>query len=390
MNKKSIFTWFIWIIIFSLVFGYSLVFAGTGLFDDSIKLYFKSSDNLYLDSLTLNSTRVVFKSSWHDLSNYEIKSECDIYSKMVYKKDDLYMFDLKLFWDKCDNNNFILVDDKDEIVSRFSFNLIKEYDLLSNLLDLSTPELFNLKNALDSKYDSYLQYKDYDKQRDLDFYVFLKNNRIYNEAYYNKHILDNIIEKRNEKYIVPVAWRQIPTIDIRLPNTRRPYRKEYTDWIHHWWDIYWNFWEQVIALDDWIIVRTVDKFEFSDLDKIKRWDNLTKEDELRNLDLLRWKQVWLKTMKWDVVFYSHLNDIFSNVKVWEVVKSWQPLWTIWITWVPDQEYKDYHLHFEVQKNPFTLKTWESYDYDDYLNWDWLMDWESIEYVKDHQLEYFKS
>lgn len=389
MNKKSIFTWLIWAILFSLVFWYSLVFAGTGFFDGTTKVEFKLSDNIYQDSISLNSTKVMFK-SWHDLSKYKIKSECSIFSKMAYKKDDLYMFDLKVFWNECDNKNFILVNENNEIVSQFSFNLINEYDILSKLLDLDTNNLQKLQLTLATKYKSYSKYESFDKNLESDYYSFLQKNRVLNETIYNKKLIDNIIKNRSEKYIVPVAWRSIPTNNVRLPNTWRPYRQAYTDWIHHWWDIYWNFWEQVISLDDGIIVRTVDQFDFSDLNKIKKWKNLSKDDLIRNLDILRGKQVWLKTMKWDVIFYSHLNDIFANVKVWEVVKKWQPLWTIWITWVPDEDYTDYHLHFEVQKNPFSLKAWESYDIDDYLKWDWLMDWKTIDYVKEHQLEFFEN
>jgi hypothetical protein len=50
-------------------------------------------------------------------------------------------------------------------------------------------------------------------------------------------------------------------------------------------------------LDDGIIVRVVSEFEFEDLNKIVKKDDLTYDEELRNLDILRGKQVWLKTMK---------------------------------------------------------------------------------------------
>jgi hypothetical protein len=143
-------------------------------------------------------------------------------------------------------------------------------------------------------------------------------------------------------------------------------------------------------LDDWIIVRTVNNFEFSDLKKITKWKNLTSDVLTRNLDILRWNQVWLKTMSWDIIFYSHLNEIFSNVNVWEVVKKWQPLWTIWKTGVPDANYTDYHLHFEVQRNPFNLWKNDSYDIDDYLKWNWLFKWEKHDYILANQFNYFEN
>jgi len=126
------------------------------------------------------------------------------------------------------------------------------------------------------------------------------------------------------------------------------------------------------------------------LDKLVKWKNLTNDDLVRNLDILRGNQVWLMTMSGDVIFYSHLNEIFSNINVWEVVKKWQPVWTIWKTWVPDQNYTDYHLHFEVQKNPFNLQKNQSYDIDDYLLWDWLFKWKKQDYILEHQMEYFQN
>jgi hypothetical protein len=181
----------------------------------------------------------------------------------------------------------------------------------------------------------------------------------------------------------------MPTLPSKVPNSSRLYRSDYTDWIHHGWDIDWYFWEQVIALQEWIIVRVVDKFEYSDLNMIKKWDNLTEDDKIKNLDILRWKQVWLKTVSWDVVMYSHLNDIYTNLNVWEFVNKWQPLWTIWITGVPDENYTDYHLHYEVHKNPFvTEKVW-LYDIDDYMKWDWAFKWATIDFIVKNQWKYFE-
>lgn len=387
MNKKSILTWVIWIIVFSIVFGYSLVFAWTWLFDNSLSISFKSSENIYLDSITLNKTKILFKSG-HDLSEYKIKSECNIFSKLTSAKWWYYMFDLKFFDNKCEKENFVLVDSNDEVKLNFKLNLLSEYDIYTKLLDLDSDKLARLKQILNKKIQSYKQFQKYDSTIEKNYYIFLEKNRILSETIYNRDLIDKILEKRSEKYIVPVAWRKMPTNQSKIPNTGRPYRQEYTDWIHHWWDIDADFWEQVIALDDWIIVRTVTNFEFSDLDKIKKWKALSNEDLTRNLDILRWNQVWLKTMSGDVVFYSHLNEIFSNIKIWEVVKKWQPLWTVWKTWVPDENYTDYHLHFEVQKNPFNLQKNQEYDLDDYMKWDWLLKWKNTEFILENQFKYF--
>lgn len=388
MNKKSIFAWFIWITTFSLLFGYSLVFAWTGIFDTTTSVVFKLSENIYLDSLELKTTQILFK-SWENLEGSEIKSECNIYSKLTHKKWNFYMFDLRFYDNTCDDNNFVLVDKNSEIKTTFKLNLIKEYNLLSKLYDIETTRLVQLKNTLDKKVMSYSIYKKYDKKIEENYYVYLEKNRLLKESVYNKSILSDIIEKRKEKYIVPVSGHTMPTTAVKIPNSSRTYRSDYTDWIHHGWDIDWEFWEQVVALDDWIIIRVVDKFDFSDLNLIKRWDNLTKDEMVRNLDILRWKQVWLKTTSWDLVMYSHLNDVFTNLKAWEIVEKWQPLWTIWITGVPDKNYTDYHLHFVVHKNPFTVwKVW-AYDIDDYMKWDWAFKWETSAYILENQEKYFE-
>jgi hypothetical protein len=41
----------------------------------------------------------------------------------------------------------------------------------------------------------------------------------------------------------------------------------------------------------------VSEFEFNDLDKIEKKEDLSYDQQVRNLDILRGKQVWLKTMK---------------------------------------------------------------------------------------------
>jgi hypothetical protein len=388
MNTKSISTWLIWIITFSLLFGYTLVFAWTWIFDNTIEISFKLSENIYLDSLELKNTKILFKSK-ENLENYKIKSECNIFSKLTQSKWDFYMFELKFYDNSCRDSRFTLVDSDSKIKVLFKLNLVTEYNLLSKLIDLKTTRLVQLKEILDKKVLSHSMYDKYNKINEENYYIYLEKNRILKEATYNSNIINNIIEKRKKKYIVPVLWHIMPTNSVKIPNSSRWYRSDYTDWIHHGWDIDWKFWEQVIALDDWIIVRTVDKFDFSELNNIKRWNNLTYDEKIRNLDILRWNQVWLKTMSGDLVMYAHLNEIFSNVKIWEIVKKWQPLWTIWITGVPDKNYTDYHLHFVVHKNPFISEKIGLYDFDDYMKWDWAFKWKTSKYIVENQWKYFQ-
>ena len=389
MNTRSILTLLIGTLIFGVLFGYSLVFAWTWVFDNTTKIVFKSSENIYLDSLKLKNTKIMFR-SWEDLSDYKIKSECNIFSKLKYNKWNYYLFDLKFFDNQCINNHFYIINENWETKLSFKLNLIKQYNVLSKLYDTKTERLIELKTILEKKIFLYSKYDKYNKHVENNYYVYLEKNRILRETIYNRDILENIIKNRNEKYIVPVIWRNIPVKHVKIPNSWRWYRKDYTDGVHHGWDIDWDFWEQVVALGEWIIVRTVKEFDFLDLNKIKRWTNLTYNEEVRNLDILRWKQVWLKTSAGDLVMYSHLNDVFSNIKVWEIVQKWQPLWTIWITWVPDKNYKDFHLHFVVHKNPFLKEKAGQYEFDDYMKWDWAFKWKPSAFIIENQSKYFEN
>jgi hypothetical protein len=202
------------------------------------------------------------------------------------------------------------------------------------------------------------------------------------------NFIENILLKREQKYLIPVKWISMPTKSSRLPNSGRPYRAWYTDWVHGWWDFYTNFWDTVQAIDYWIVVRIVKNFQYSDIWQVKETWKLTQLDKMWNLDILRWNQVWIKTMKWDVTFYAHLNEVFDNIKEWDIIFKWQPLWTVWISWVPDQDYTDYHLHLELHKNPY-LKHKNPYTFEDYLAWDWYFKWESEKYILEHQDEIFE-
>ena len=388
MKKKSILISIISVILFSLLFGYTLVYAWLWMFNSSTKIVFKLSNNIFLDSLSLNRTQIMFK-SWMDLSNYKIKSECDIYSNIKYHKWDRYLFEIKFFRNKCENNDLVLVNENNQIVKHFNFNVVSEYKALSSLLDVKTSNLLIFQNTLKKKVSIYSKYDKYNKNIEKNYYTFLKKNRILNESIYNFKLISNIILKRSEKYKIPIAGHKLPTVAVKMPNSGRWYRKGYTDWVHHGWDIDANFWDQIVSMDDWIIVRVVSNFKFSDLNYIVKWDNISNYDKVKNLDKLRWNQVWLKTMKWDVIFYSHLNEIFTNIKVWEVVQKWQPIWTVWISWVPDKNYNDYHLHFPIQVNPFNPDMIGKYDLDDYMNWDWMFKGKSHEYLLKHQDSLFE-
>ncbi len=386
MNKKSIITSIFWILIFSIAFGYSLVFSGVWAVDNSIKLLQQNSRNIYLNSEELSTIKLLFKSN-QNLSNYKIHTSCNIKTKYSHIEWPYHEFKLS-FLEKCSDKNFTLTDYRNKIKLDLKLNFISEYRLLSVFLDINTKHLVRLKNALNKKIENYSKYRVYNRNIEKDYTVFLKKNKVLKETQYFKQTIDNIIRARDEKYMVPVSWYKLPTRNDKIPNAKRPYRSQYTDWIHHSWDIDTPLWEKVVSLDDGIIVRVVNNWRWADFDKLKYW-NLSEEQKRRNLDILRGNQVWLKTMKGEVVFYWHLDKIPDNVVEWIIVKKGQFLWTVWVTWVPDKKYTDYHLDFSISKNPFTTSKIGRYSFYDYMTWDWLFKWDSKEYILKNQWNYFE-
>ena len=397
MNKKSLLTSvvsFFSFFLFSALFLYFLIFSWPTVFWNEIsevsensELDYILSNNIYTDTNSLNNTILIFNSN-KDIRDYKFVSKCDIKANFVETYKNLYLFEIELLDGSCVDKNISLVNDKNELLYTNYFNVLSEYEIYSKLLDYSTKRLLLLKSNLNNKIDKYLKYWEFSKELNIDYFWYLKKKRILYELKYNQEIVDNIVKWRDKKYIIPVNWEKMPYLYSKVPNSARWYRANYTDWIHQGWDIWHKFWDNVFSVDDWIIVRIVSGFKFSDLNNIKYWQKLTYEDKLKNLDVLRWNQIWLKTLKWDVVIYSHLNEIKSNIVEWSVVKKWKLFWAIWITGVPDKNYKDYHLHLEVYKNPYNdLIAW-NYSILDYMKWDWYFKWESIDFVLKNQSALF--
>jgi len=369
--------WIIWWNNFVLSYFFS---------DSSIKIDDKVSNIVFIDDINNKSNVVSFKSS-KNISDYKIYSVCNISSKFVKKEAKLYYFDLEFLDNKCNNWNIYLNNDEWDIIlnTNIKLKIISKVDLLKILLDLSNEELKNIYNKILVRKNKYRFYHNVDKNSyNLSL---LKKNYKFNQYKYLLDLIWEILEKRDNKYLVPISGYKISRELNKLPNTWRPYRSKYTDWIHHWWDVVAWLWHEVIALDDWIIVRVVNDWKWSDFDKIN-YSIKSRDDEVKNLDILRWNQVWLKTMKWDLVFYSHLAKIYDNIRDWVFVEAWTPLWTIWVTWVPEKWYDDYHLHFPIHKNPYIIKKVWKYNYLDYMKWDWYFKWKSSRYILDHQNDIF--
>lgn len=381
-EKKKI--WFIHKIILSVLALVSLIWASYYSFviwafnrEIEIKSHLLLSKDLYINS-NMKDNLVIYKSE-NDLSKYKLLSKsCKIESKFVSKKDDFYIFHFKFLDEKCINPYLHLETEKWIIASSyFDINIIDDFSLLNKLTDYKSEDLKNMKKDLVAKIEKYND----DSKKSFSWITnidFLQRNRLYKEDIYQKDKINYILEWRKQTYLIPVDWYNLPKNDRtwrnQIPNAGRPYRADTTDGIHHGWDVVAPLYTPVRALADGMVIRVINNFKFEDLKKLKTWSGLSFDDKMKNLDIFRWNQIWIKTMKWDIVFYSHLDSIDPKIKVWTFVQAGLSMWKIWITWVPDKNYKNYHLHFEIAINPKdTQKIW-NYNFDDMINWNYLWKW----------------
>lgn len=366
----------------SLILVITFVFYNFINFEKNISFINYSSKNIITDSEKLNSNYIIFKSN-KNISKYKIKTNCKNIFKYIWKKESLYFFEFMLLDNNCENPNFSLTDWKENFFkTRFKLKIDNKYKIVSKIIDFSNDEIDKLNLVLLDTISKYSKYKNNNSKK---FSIF-KRNRIYKELVYKQEIVSSIINRRSLKYNVPVKGYKITNWLNVIPNAGRPYRKDFTDWIHHWWDIMAPKWTTVSAIDDWLIIRVVKNFKYNDLSNIKKKWYTSYMQKLKNLDILRWNQVWLKTAKWDVMFYSHLGKIYDWIEEWKFVSVWTDLWTIWKSWIPDIYYTNFHLHFPIQKNPYNIEKAWKYTWEDYMAWDWYLKWLDvtavINWVKD--------
>lgn len=367
---------------------YTLVFSSFYT-NSEIKYLDLSAKNLFLDTPDFSQVNVYFNSTV-DISTYSISSSCQVQSQFLFQKDMMYVFQLKVVNKDCKNSNFYLADANKKVLTNthFQLKLSKDFDLYNAFLDYDDASLIKAKKRILDLKEKYKLFSNVDlKNENRDF---VKKSRYFDELEYNKKIIDTILSQRGLKYIVPVKWYQLPEKNLnKLPNGGRPYRASYTNAIHEWWDIDAPLGTPVQSLDAGVIVKVIRNFQFSDLSKLKISPNITYEDRINNLDILRWNQVWLKTMKWDLVFYSHLSQVNDDIQVGNIVPRWYPFGKVGKSWVPDKDYDDYHLHFELRKNPYIFSEAGRYSMYDYMNWDWYFKGKTREYIMQHQYEIFE-
>ena len=383
--------------IFITLFIIGLVLSGAGLvygaylnYSKQVHFVASSSKSIVSDSTDLNSVILVFNSK-PDIKSAHIHSICNTKSRFITSDNDLYFFKFSLLDNKCANPYFSLKKWEEIYVNtRFSLNIQQDSDLFSIIIDYSTKQILKAHRSINKKIEKYSSYKKLKETQWTNFVSLLRKQRIYNELVYKQDMLTNILTKRKQKYSLPVKWYKIATWLNVIPNADRHYRKAYTDGVHHGWDIMAPAWTPVSAIDEWIIIRVVSDFEYADISNIKKGEWLTHSDKLRNLDILRGNQVWLKTTKWDVIFYSHLTEIYDNIVEWAIISEWTDIGTIGKSWVPDKNYTNYHLHFPIQKNPYTPKKAWKYSLEDIMDWDWYLKWLDATWVVNGQIDIFKT
>nr|MDD3720061.1 M23 family metallopeptidase [Candidatus Gracilibacteria bacterium] len=371
------------------IIGLSFLTAfSSSIFAQNSKLIYKLSNNIYLNSDTLNKTLLVYKSS-DDISDAYFKSSCNIETKLITKKEDLYLFELTINDPNCTNSNIYLVS-KLGILNSTELNLISDYKLYSILLDYSTSELNNSLETLNKNSSKYKIFTDYRDNILNDKYNFSNKKRVYDELIYKGELVQKILNARNTKYLIPVPGYKLPTNLSKIPNAGRPYRAGTTDGIHHSWDIDTPFGQKVVALDDGIIIRIVKNWDKTDLKNIREGENLSIEDKMRNLDILRGNQVWIKTMKGEIVMYAHFDKVVDSLNEGTMIKKGDYIGNIGVTGVPDDNYTDYHLDFSISENPNNLGKAGSYEIVDYMSWPWKFKGKSSQYILAHQNELFES
>ncbi len=369
------------------VFWFGFVFWWNLVFNPEIRFRMAVSDEVYLNSESLQDTVLVYQSNV-DLKNATISSLCDIKSDFLLSEKNLYFFSVDYSGDtNCKNGNVVLTLWEESYANTIhKLNLIHDISLYNEFIDYATPKLKEYQASLRKDIDSLSIFKDYKRNNIVKYFKFYIWQKAYQNMSYKSSIISDILTQREKKYLNPVVGRSFSDTPSKIPNSGRPYRAAYTDGIHHGWDIDGNIWDELIALDNAIVVRVVDGFQDSDFSRIVYWDSLGEEQKLKNLDILRGNQVWLKTMKGEVVFYSHLDFVEGDITEWSVVKRGQKVWKVWVSGVPEKGYDDYHLHFAVMKNPYNILRAGSYDFWDYMAWDWLWKWktynELIELRKD--------
>ncbi|ATU05483.1 hypothetical protein BKN14_03465 [Candidatus Gracilibacteria bacterium HOT-871] len=378
MSINKLFLSLFSVLVFGIIFSYGLVLAGPLAKVDS---GFALSKNLFADSLELSSNKVIIKSSQRG-QDFEITGDCSTTGNLEASDGQTHIFNIKLGDKECKKENVEVMFKTGFKTIKHNFSVIHSNNLYNRFLDYSTEDLQRLADGIEKSISS-LKNNSFQNSE-----TKVVNDRKIKELGYFKIFFSNILSKRSEKYLIPVKGIPLPTRETKVPNSGRPYRASYTDGIHHGWDFDAKKGSTIVSIDDGIVLRIVNGFNNLEFSKLKRDGEITDQDKLTNLDILRGNQVWIKTMKGDVAFYAHLNQIFPEIKEGMFLKRGQAIGTIGVSGVPDDDYDDYHIHLAIQKNPLDTSKAGKYTFLDYMAWPWYFKGQTAKYVLEHQTEVF--
>ena len=376
--------------VIGIIGGTTLVFGTNFVFSEETYVKNILSPNIYLWEKEHLSSTIIWYESTVDIRDAQVYSSCNTRSEFVEKHESIYYFSLTYIGEKCNNETIVLQHGGKKLLqTSMQLHIVTKSDIFTLLTDYPTKDITKLYKSLGKTLKKYAFYKNVNSESVGKYITYKKRQRKYQESLYQRDIAEKIIYGRSKKYISPVPEKSLSKEFSKIPNAGRPYRQAYTDGIHHWWDIDGEIWEEIVAIDDGVIIRIVDGFQYSDLGRIVYGENLSYEQKLKNLDVLRGNQVWLKTTKGEVIFYSHLDSVYDYIREGDMITRSTPLWTMWVTGVPEKDYDDYHLHFALQVNPYDHQKAGTYNFDDYMTWDWKFRGETFEYILQNQGEIFE-
>jgi len=350
-----------------------------------VKIYANLNSHIILGDSKLGNTLLIV-SAPIEQKDIHIVSACEHTESVLYKeptqnKKMVYVIQA-VFPASCDIRE-IRVGNSENIFTDTIFSLPLESlnHLENSLIDTDSAHLLNIMRepsiALESGVDGRLVQKLSHVQ------TLYKNLDIALESDMARNILQ---DRDGMKYISPVAGYELPNDSVRIPGAGRPYRRDTTDSIHHGWDIMAPYGTPVQSLAKGKVIRIINNWSWADFKRLKI-GNLTQDDEAENLNIYRGNQIWLQTMDGNVTFYSHLSAISSDITVGSMVEAGTTMGNIGTSGVPDKNYKNIHLHFEIQENPF-LENEKNPSYLNIMRWNYIGEHMSANHVREVVREKF--
>jgi len=141
----------------------------------------------------------------------------------MYKKKDLYYFELKYF-SECNDKTISIINNEGKELYSDNLEITSEYDLYEKFTDQSNENIQKIQSFLSQKIIKLSKEK-------LSSNVFTrtKQKRSIKEVQFMQSFLQSLLIQRSEKYLIPVSGYNISTEHARIPNAGRPYRESYTD-----------------------------------------------------------------------------------------------------------------------------------------------------------------